>query len=200
MDLRARLNPRMWEFNGIEGRGDPPSIAGTCTGTLLIMGSAACLWDDMDNAPQHNSKMAVNFTGMFYPKRIDHWTTLHPDWFSVWVDARTRNCNPTEVQTHSHIHGEDVKNVWDIPNIGGTSGLFSVLVGLALGYERIILAGIPLDNTGHFWVPHRYQERKFIYDDGAIKAVWKQAICNIFKGRVTSLSGNTRKWMGAPNV
>ena len=82
----------------------------------------------------------------------------------------------------------------------GTSPLSAVLVGLEMGYERILLAGVPLDDSGHYFDPsdihtnrfhqdYKHQERDLMY--------WKSAMKE-FKGRVKSLSGNTRTLLGGP--
>lgn len=41
---------------------------------------------------------------------------------------------------------------WDIP-ISGSSGLFALRLALHMGFARVLLCGIPLDGSGHFYDP-----------------------------------------------
>jgi hypothetical protein len=70
------------------------------------------------------------------------------------------------------------------------------MVGLALGYDKIILAGVPIDGTGHFFDPPGKVVNQFLGTN--IKEEWNNANRNYFKGRVKSLSGRTREWLGEP--
>ena len=85
--------------------------------------------------------------------------------------------------------------VWRLAQDGGTSGLFACFVGLLLGYTRIVLAGIPCDNTPHYFDPLPYGGK---LDRESPAALWLWARDHVFHGRVTSLSGRTRDWLGAP--
>jgi hypothetical protein len=64
-----------------------------------------------------------------------------------------------------------------------------------LGYEEIVLAGIPMDNAGHYFDPPWVATD---LADSAVATVWREARDRVFDGRVKSLSGNTRDWLGAP--
>ena len=46
-------------------------------------------------------------------------------------------------------HYQDMTN--EAHRIHGSSALFATLVGLAMGYEEIVLAGCPLDQEGHYY-------------------------------------------------
>ena len=72
------------------------------------------------------------------------------------------------------------------------------MVGLALGYERIIIAGIPLDGNGHFFDPPGAITKQFTGTN--IKMEWDNARDKYFNGRVKSLSGNSRDWLGEPPI
>ena len=105
------------------------------------------------------------------------------------------------VHTHSFASPSSVRHreidlFWDISFPGGTSGMFGCYIGLAMGYSKIILAGIPMDGTGHFFDPPWVGTVELTQD--AEKIVWTQAANGLFRGRVKSMSGNTRKWLGEP--
>ena len=91
------------------------------------------------------------------------------------------------ILTHSCNKG--AKYYWQIPG-HGTSGLNAVYVGLLLGYDEIVIVGMPLDNTGHYfdapWEKSNF-EKQVPFKDGSIK-YWKDAIPK-FEGKVKVVSG-----------
>ena len=70
------------------------------------------------------------------------------------------------------------------------------MIGLALGYNKIILAGVPLDGSGHFFDPPDKETKQFSGQN--IDLEWKWANDKYIKGRVKSLSGRTKEWFGEP--
>ena len=146
--------------------------------------------------------MAVSTAGCFIDWPIQHWASLHPEWFSAQAKIR----NPVRVGPnvigvcpgvtfHSHKPHYDWRiRVWpEFKPTSGTSSLFAVQVGLALGYENIVLCGVPLDGTGSFYhspwfVYSDYHERKW-------REPWVKAAPG-FNGRVRSMSGFTRELLG----
>jgi len=74
--------------------------------------------------------------------------------------------------------------------IPGRAGRF---YGLLLGYDEIVLAGVPMTGDGHYFDPPWYRTE---FTDRASEMEWKHAIRNIFNGRVSSLSGRTAEWIG----
>lgn len=158
------------------------------------------MWDDYAQVrPWKGEIMAVNDSGMHLHDRVRHWITLHPEYLPGWLAYRMghnygQGIRPT---THSNKSKPDVDKVWRVDNVGGTSGLFACFIGLMLGYTEIVLAGVPMDNSGHYFDPPWYRSD---FEDGAIRSVWKQAQHNYFAGRVRSLSGYTRTLLGPPEV
>jgi hypothetical protein len=71
----------------------------------------------------------------------------------------------------------------------GTSTLNAVYTGLALGYDSVVICGAPLDNKGHYFEPDSAVSN---FDRSGDLMSWKYARDNVFDGRVTSLSGNTK--------
>ena len=187
---------KLWEVLG--GRGEPPSRLGRFSGPLLIMGGGRTVWDDYAKVrPWKGEIMAVNDVGAVLHDRVRHWVTLHPEYLPGWRTYRERHLYGQGIpaMTHSHKAKPGVDTVWSVGNVGGTSGLFACFVGLMLGYNEIVLAGVPMTNDGHFFDPP-WVGTDFV--DRAVQSVWKQARENIFEGRVTSLSGLTSEWLGSP--
>jgi hypothetical protein len=81
--------------------------------------------------------------------------TLHPNKAKDWLSARARTRRLPPSQVWAHTKGDrrhpfagitDVADDWR-----GSSGLFAVAVARQLGYDRIILAGVPMTKEGgHF--------------------------------------------------
>ena len=199
----------MWELNGIVGRGNtPPHIAGSESGTAVVMGSGRCIWDDINKIGSRIEKMGViciNDMILHWRKRVHHGVSLHPEEPPLWRSLRkTNRCDANHVTTHSHripkgpdhlpISNHGLDCVWDIERSGaGSSGLLACMIGLALGYERIILAGVPLDDSGHFFdIP----DVRTSFNALNIQLEWKDADQKYLKGRVKSLSGYSAKWLG----
>jgi hypothetical protein len=104
-----------------------------------------------------------------------------------------------------------VESEQGVPNVerwhfigGGTSGLLACVVALGLGYDEIVLCGIPIDNSGHFWEQTGDKtnfQREIVNSSGQIRGDGRRFWTNRLKefdGRVKSMSGNTRLILGAP--
>lgn len=186
-----------------------PTIAGTCSGNLLVVASGRCVWEDLARFKLGNREdmpcihfngdvMAVNDIGMHLPCEVTHWYSNDWKMLKKWVDARRprfQKIYDRHIETHSCFGG--AKHVWPWPG-NGTSTLSAVYTGLALGYESILIAGAPMDNSGHYfdppWVETRFHN-EVPNKDGQLK-YWRDAKANIFDGRVKSLSGRTRELLG----
>lgn len=200
--------PTGWEINGVRGKKKrPPGIALQYSGTLKIVCSARCLWDDLEELGDVGGDvMAVNIAGAFYKGPVDHWCSAHPNFLM-------KNCVPlkrrfyhmpheTHIYTHSMRYTEGIDFVWDIlRGGGGTSGMFSTLVALTLGYDKIIICGMPLDDSGHFYespyVPPFPQD---LFETNKAARLWGHHVNTIKKSnKVRSMSGMTAHWFGKPD-
>ena len=177
------------------------------TETALVAGSARCVFEDLAHArtlAPDAQIIAVNMTGLVLPALL-HLASLHAE-FIAWVATgrllmdTTSNPKGERVQVHSTAPWPGVDRVWAGLSRGGSSGLFGVRVALALGFARVICAGIPLDSSGRFFDapgPPRWP-----LDDpdcgDPYRAAWMHAAEDEFAGRVTSCSGWTRTLLGAP--
>lgn len=152
--------------------------------------------------------MSINLTGCFARKRIDHWATKHPDWLHYWIGLYLKTYFPIDTENsnynffsyvfrpHIYTHApSDAEVNWEFDlSTEGSSSIFGVLVALALGYDPIYLAGIPLDASGSFYDPPGFTTM----DYGQYQKNWIP-MNKIFDGRVKSYSGFTRELLGSPN-
>lgn len=188
------------QLNYDRAHGEP--IEGKYKGKqLLICGSGWCIWDDLAQIqPGSFDIMAVNDIGMHLPYRIEHWYSNDKIMLPKWVAARRPRYKKDfeeSIKTHSCVGG--AKYTWPWPG-HGTSSLNACYTGLALGYDLIVLAGIPLDDGGHYfdppWVKTNFARECSERPEGP--RFWRTAAKNVFDGKVKSLSGRTKDLLGSP--
>lgn len=198
---------------------DPlPEIAGTYAGKgLVVVGDAACVWDDLQRfgcAVSHRRGsvakdgwdfLTINKAVETFPGDIEHAYSNEAELLHKFIAARRGEYRrefrgPVNVHTGSR-GGAPIVWPW---GGWGTSGLGACFVGLGLGYDRIVLAGMPLDDGPHNGEPP-WRNCTFTREAAPPKdqarapnGHWARAIDLGFDGRVTSLSGRTRMWMGDP--
>lgn len=177
-------------------------------GGVIVVGDAACVWDDLerfrcrsDNGVARSGWdfMTVNGITSVFPGKIEHAYSNAPWVIRRYVRSR-RDDYKDEFGYPKYLHsrGPDGTDfVW--PWHGdGTSGLGATLVAVALGYERIVLAGMPLDNGPHNGEPP-WRTTRFTTEVPPGDFHWGRAIHLAFEGKVKSLSGRTAEWLGQPN-
>jgi hypothetical protein len=143
--------------------------------------------------------IAVNDVGSHWPRRLDHWCTLHPEKMPAWVKDRTANKHPDGYITWARRGVRGIHRAiesW----AGGSSGLLGVAVAFQLGCQRIVLCGVPMNRDPHFAESKVHPKGKpWSSCDAHWKSWTKGEIVNRMKGRVRSMSGKTRDLLGAPD-
>lgn len=184
-----------------------PKIAGSYSGNLIICGDAACIWRDLEmfkcKSGNGVSKagwdfMCVNRAVETFPGKIEHGYSNAAYVLRKFLRSRRDDYQDEFGRpAHNHCIKDDG---WCIgwPWVGhGTSGLGAILTGIALGYERVVLAGMPLDNSPHNGEPP-WRVTRFTKEAPDGCEHWKKAIDVAFEGKVKSLSGRTKDWLGCP--
>ena len=178
-----------------------PDVAGTFSGSLLIVGTSRYVLQDIErywgphgwNHPLHDI-MAVSQIGCFLPK-MRHWYTAHHEQWPVWKQMRTGDrvyCPLDSIMFHANAEYPGAVR-WSIEGAWAcVSGMQAAVIGCELGYSQVILAGIPSDNTGHFYPCHDFEA-----GNGMFHNHWDR-LAHFFAGRVKSLSGKTREMFGEP--
>jgi hypothetical protein len=173
----------------------------------LILGSAASLWSDLQVlGPWPGLVIAVNRAGTFHPDRLDHWVSLHPEQLGGFMaereamlaghDALRAAWGPFTTWCQRPHDGTRVDRVEAAIPGTGSSGLFAVRIALArLGCERVVLAGVPIDNSPHFYDGGLRSGPGFV----PYRPEWRAAAEEEFGGRVRSLSGWTAELLGRPD-
>lgn len=185
-----------------------PDCFGKFTGRLLVCGAARCLWDDLEPWIWNMGRglvrfdgdvMCVNEVGVHFPGVIRHWYSNDPKLLRHWSAVRRseliaevdKQLATRPYELHSYKDG--VKYRWPWPG-HCNSGLIAVYTGLGLGYEEIILAGLPNDDSGHYFDPP-WRKTNFT-KEGDPERRWAMARDKFFFGRVKSLSGWTAEILG----
>ena len=175
---------------------------------LIVVGGARCVWDDMAlvgvrGGADNNGYdvMCVNDIVIHYPGRVLHFYSNDHRWMGKWIDAR-RELHTRKYGTirFTHSCGAGGEHTWPWPG-HGSSALGAVYTGLAMGYSQIVLCGIPLDDSGHYfdppWITTNFKREVGKMDNGNMM-YWQGARDKTFENRVKSCSGRTRDLLGSP--
>lgn len=199
------------------GQGSPmPEITGTYAGkSLVIVGDAHCVWDDLEAfgckvthrrgcvAKDGWDFLTINKAVECFPGNIEHAYSNEPHLLAKFIAAR-RNEYQREFSGPMHTHSgtKGAKHNWPWGN-WGTSGLGACFVGAALGYDAVVLCGVPLDDGPHNGEPH-WRKCGFTNEaastaGGGPSKHWQKAK-KALGPRLTSMSGRTKQWLGAPKL
>lgn len=161
----------------------------------LVLGGASCVWADVEAAlalGEYDAVIAANDVGAHWTGRLDHWVSLHPDKFDGWVRSRREKGYPDGFTTWAHKKQAGCPVDRETDDWKGSSGLFAAKVARELGFDRIVLCGVPLDAEGaHFFDPKPWSAFK------SFRFGWlshRQEIAPF----VRSMSGWTKEILGAP--
>lgn len=169
--------------------------------TCLILGGAGTIWTDAADALDlgcYDLTIAINDFGARWSGPINIWCTLHPIKMAGWRSARERAGYPAALRHIGHVpaDGVDEGREYRFPGqpSSGSSGLFAVKLALDQGYNRIVLAGVPMTpDHGH------HDDGKPWDECGAYLPAWQWAL-PIMWGKVRSMSGWTAEKFGQPDV
>lgn len=148
--------------------------------------------------------MVINHVGVLFEGKFEHWASLHMD-YPVFSPENIRESSimrtiPIDLRPGFLMHGpEQYKDrlpddvyVW--PTTKGTSSFFGTSVAVALGYDEITLAGIPMDTAGYFYGPPSPQND---FSNPHMREYWVENT-PAWEGKVSSMSGWTRDLLGEP--
>lgn len=124
--------------------------------SCIICGAAPSLLSEYEEAKHHRPDavvICVNETVQAI--HADHLITLHYNKMRYFKNMSINK----NVVAHSakpprdkgdEIYFNDVDHVWPNANTSGTSGVAAIMVAEAMGFDEIILCGMPLEPTGYF--------------------------------------------------
>lgn len=165
--------------------------------TALVIGSAATLDDDRRRALElftPDLLIGCNHAARDHAGPVDHWATMHPDLFPLWLKARRAAGHPEPGQLWHARHRIPPADLDSraVESWGGSSGLLCVSVAFELGVDRVVLAGVPMLKTAcHYNDPKHWQEARCYWPS------WERMRPRLL-GRVKSMSGWTHDLLGGP--
>jgi hypothetical protein len=167
------------------------------TPTAIVTGTSRNVWSDLrlvQNAEPGADVIAVGISGVHNP-HIKHWVSLHPEFFKHSEPMRNwRNRNMTLVPPIKHTwkkNHEFVDYVWFGDYPPDFSGCFAVMIALMLGYENVIICGIPHDNTGRFCDPFGMGKRGYPISTDTWHLLKRE-----YGSRIRAMSGLTKDLFG----
>lgn len=164
----------------------------------LVLGDASSVFEEIEQAldlTEVDAVAACNNMIVKWNGDLDYAVTLHPepcrDWVGIVEALRLREAaglNRPETWAHAPAPGIDRST----KHWRGSSGLHAVTVLIELGFDQIILAGVPLTETAaHFYDRRPWQSAP------SFRVGWLQHVDEI-RTRVRSMSGWTAELVGRP--
>lgn len=195
-----------------------PVYTGEVVRTLLVVGSAPCLHDDLARAllirPEAHIMLINEAAGAV--ERADHLIAGHCDKAELFRDYRRKKFpNSPDIPIHATRRGgfyepSCVTHWWKNCIVGGTSAWKAARMGAGMGYQEIIMCGCPMDLSGYF---NPSETRGFKHEckrvgeplkDGQMSQLTlryrREFVRNadLYGSNVRSMSGWSREILGAP--
>jgi hypothetical protein len=179
-------------------------------GPAIICGSAPSVFVDLEKARQLRpgaTILGVNAAaGMI--GEIEHIWTQHNNLTHIYREAANR---PIKIHARSGIMGNDVDYWWqEMVGIKGSSGLAGALWAKLMGFDEVIMAGIPLSTSEQDYSDKYLPDIKKYFPDRTAGSFateasilnWQQFV-RLYKKQgkadgIYSMSGYTRKVFGPP--
>jgi len=167
--------------------------------TLLITGDGSCLPDDVKEFESWNiphDVLCCNRSLLYFQRPVNHWAAIDCE-ESVWLSEYAKGDNGHFLR---HVIGscaigydvfwyaaDGVETEYGRRQWVGNTGYFGMLIALNMGYEKVILAGMPLDRNRHWYEPEGTEGPHWVSDTYTIWMDWKMERPEA--GQVRSLSG-----------
>jgi hypothetical protein len=164
---------------------------------LVVAGGAPNVWDDLETAEAlhlNDHTMAVNHIAAFIMP-VEHIASLH---MGILSPLGMLNSPKRYVPLHCAWCGDMHHYLWRFNHNVILSGMFGMLVGLYMGYEKVVLAGMPCDGSGNFYGSPRQKKNNAISLEVHQEA-WRrlyERMAPAMRDRVCSLSGFTLSLFG----
>ena len=174
----------------------------------LIIGCGEGVWDEVDRARamcSFDSFYCVKLAGVHWRDGRFTWVTLHPEFMDDYEQQRRNAGLPSDydivapLSTEVGMHGKKgniarrVSYRYPGMTSSASSGLYAAKVALDDGFERVILAGVPMDGTIHHFTRGKIWAQRDSFIRGFEKSL------PFIKDSVRSMSGYTKEILGAPS-
>lgn len=172
----------------------------------IVLGTAPSMWSDLEAARAILGSMqwdliAVNGAGILYTDPITLWASVHGYQLVKWMRKREEQGLDMGFKAYGNFaKSEPSADVirWNRPNGGGSSGLYATLTALELGYDQLILCGIPISgDTRHSYDTEELAVVKADCPYESYRSGWIKSHEEL-KDKVRSMSGWTAEKLGKP--
>ena len=200
-----------WSYRDMTYFGDKPHLVGAyehlTPGGCIVVGTSRETWKDLDAAYRLFKKktdydvIAINDIAHQLRKRINHIASLHNK-----LPGPLRQIRKVKmlehVITHSQKPYEGVDIAWGAVGQGGTSGFFGVKLAYIMGYSKIVVCGIGMDDTGHYYDPEDHNWNGSGLYAEADRAAWieHRRKYPLFRDSVRVMSGTLKDLFGEPTT
>lgn len=172
----------------------------------IVVGSAPCVFDDLAAAPKW-PMIVVNWAGIRHLGPIEFWASIHRKLIYKGIEMRREADGDMDFTAFIKLpkrqrlqHVPPPTRVVEAKQLlgSGSSGLFAVEIALRMGYERLVLCGIPL--TGTTTIQESGEEERVRKGQPFIETFHDAWIRNfeLLSPHVRSMSGWTREFLGDP--
>lgn len=174
----------------------------------LVVGCAGNVWDDVQRAQDlglFDAVYCVKLAGVHWRGGNFVWATLHPEFMDDYEKQRRQLglhggyeiVAPlvNEVGMHGKQGNIARRISYRYPgmNASASSGGFAAKVALEDGFDRVVLAGVPMRHDDNHFTRGKPWLQRDSFTDGFEKSVPH------FAGRVRSMSGWTAEILGVPS-
>ena len=177
---------------------------------VIICGSASGMWDQLASAVnlvginEHIRIAGLNVAGIFVP-HLDDWFITSMCNVKPMIGVRESispvgDCGMSE--TTVHTPGQvflptlcEKHRYWPVTT-KGTISMFAIRVLSSMGYNRMILAGVPLDDKAGYFYRAPWEQFGMSAES---RAYWVEAVAQL-KPYVRSMGGWTQELLGAPTL
>jgi hypothetical protein len=175
----------------------------------LVIGCAANVWEEVKAAEQlttFDAIYCVKLAGVHYKEpRHFKWPTLHPEFMDDYERQRAELGLHSDYEIIAPLAGEvgmhgskgniarRVSYRYPGMDSSASSGGYAAKVALEDGFDRVILAGVPMDPAASHFTRGKPWLQCDSFTIGFMKSVPH------FAGRVRSMSGWSMEILGAPS-
>jgi hypothetical protein len=156
----------------------------------LVIGGSGSALEEADAALklfEPDAVLVVNDLIARWPGKIDYACTLHSEKLAGWIRERRGN-QRFQVWCHRPFRGvHRTTKDW-----AGSSGLFAVKIAIEEGFEKVVVAGVPMLGSAKHIARNREWGSARTYQRG-----WTTHVAEI-KDKVRSMSGWTKDLVGFP--
>lgn len=170
---------------------------------LLIVGDATGVIKDLNEFLDFGVEfdtMAINYSVKIIPWQVEHFVAGDSHMKDMQALAATMKNGCIKHCWNPNSKGFDIRWIRNgVPGWNGTTANLCAKIGIALGYTRLVLAGVPMDGSGNWYAPLlKKNDIKLRKDHRQHLWKWTEIASRPIGRLIRSMSGNTAELLGKP--